>query len=294
MNQPIFVIYAASFTDKSGGGIALHLLAHRLGEIGEDARLWPSRPAILSQKRLRAKAWAVKYALLEKLRGFGTGPFDTLLAARRDLRDAIVVYPEVVTGNPLGATHVVRWLLNRPGYFTGKAEYGAQDLFFHYQAAFNDPALNPGDGNHLMLHWINPVYRDLGLARSGSCHLIRKGVGRAPIHEPSSIPVDDLSHEETAEVFNRTERFYCYDLYTFYANYAAICGCVPIMVPQPGLSKGQWIAAPEDRYGVAYGPDDEQWAIETRQLLIERLHEQRAREDEMLALFVAKCREKFA
>ena len=50
----------------------------------------------------------------------------------------MVIYPEVVAGNPLGAKHVVRYLLNRPGVFTGVGSeaYGADDYLLHFAEEF--------------------------------------------------------------------------------------------------------------------------------------------------------------
>ena len=45
-----------------------------------------------------------------------------------DLSDLIVIYPEIVFGNPLGAKNVVRWFLHNPGFFSGKIYYGQNTL----------------------------------------------------------------------------------------------------------------------------------------------------------------------
>lgn len=292
MTRPKFIIRAPTFSDTSGGEIALHLLCSRLRELGEDAYIWPARPDILygwpslRNMAYKAKGW---------LRPYGTGPFANPIAHRSDLQDAVVVYPEYTLGNPLRAKHVVRWLLNKPGLLNkGRTGYGAEDLYFFFQAAFDDPSRNPDRDNQLMLHWVNPIYRDMGLPdRKGTCHLMRKGAGRAIVHGADSIAIDGLSHAQMVDVFNRTERFYCYDLYTFYTIYAALCGCIPIVVPDPAISKEKWILLPKDRYGVAYGEVDVDWAVATRPDLHRQLAAQHEREQNMLRAFVAKCMARF-
>jgi len=37
---------------------------------------------------------------------------------------------------------------------------------------------------------------------------------------------------------------------------AAMCGCTPVVIPDPGLTREQWTPEGGDRYGVAYGVDD--------------------------------------
>lgn len=56
-----------------------------------------------------------------------------------DLSDTdVVVYPELVPGNPLKAKRVIRWLLNRPYVLTGTGiHYGESDLLYSYSNYVN-------------------------------------------------------------------------------------------------------------------------------------------------------------
>ncbi len=89
-----FFIYAPPFDENSGCNIVLHRLCDLLNKQGERAYIWlwggQSQPH--------------KSGICER--------FNTPFAKLSDLSDnTIVVYPEVVSGNPLKAKNVVRWLL---------------------------------------------------------------------------------------------------------------------------------------------------------------------------------------
>ena len=291
-----FIIYTWPFDESAGGRIVCHLLCRRLNDIGEEAMVWEGeRKTIVDPWRLRDWLGTLRSELRRLGRHFDTGPFNNPIAGHRDLRGAIVVYPEILEGNLLGADAVVRWLLHRPGHFTGKAIYGPDDLIFFYQEAFNDPAINPDPTNRLTLTWFNDAYRQTNFGeRRGSAYLLRKGKGRPIVHDlTDSVCVDDMSHEERAAVFNRVERFYSYDLYCMFGIYAAMCGAVPIFVPEPGVSKREWTPDEQDWNGQAYGEDDVPWAVATRGKLMERIDTVRAEQDDMLRRFVAKCRAAF-
>lgn len=291
-----FVIFTHPFEEHSGGVIALHLLAQRLNDAGETALLWP-----FSRTRLRLRSSPRQYLawlrdlLTRRHRRFERGPFATRLARASDLDDAIAVYPEVFSGNPLGTRTVARWLLHKPGFHTGKVDFGRDDLIFFYQQAFADPAMGGHADNLLTLTWWNDAYSNRHLPdRSGSAYLVRKGKGRALVHDPTdSICIDALSHEKKAVVFNKSTYFFTYDPYTLYSRYAAICGCIPVVIPPDGLSKEEWVPSEEDRYGLAYGVKEIPWAIATRDLLLERIVQERAEEDAMLHAFIAKCRARY-
>lgn len=291
-----FVIFSDSFDDQSGGIIALHVLCQRLSEAGEEALLWPARPRLQLWRNPRRYLGWLRYHLTGRQRRYSTGPFNNRLARTRDLSDAVVVYPEIVSGNPLKAKHVVRWCLHKPGFHTGKVAFGKDDLLFYYQDAFYDPALGEEfRGNRLTLSWLNQEYRQTNFgARSGSCYLLKKGKGRPLVHDlKDSVPVDALSHREKAAAFNRATYFYTYDAYTTYSRYAALCGCIPIIVPLPGVSREEWVRSEEERYGLAYGADDIDWAVRTRPLLLRRIEQEQELQREMLGAFVAKCRARF-
>ncbi|MFL6663680.1 MAG: hypothetical protein ACJ8G7_16030 [Rhizobacter sp.] len=290
-----FIVFADSFNENNGGVIALHRLCDVLNRGGQRALLWPSRLPLHDPAHPWASAWAFwRWHRRAWRRPYKTCPgFDTPLAKTADLPGAIVIYPEIVHGNPLRAAHVVRWLLHKPGFHKGRFEYGAGDRFFFYQKAFDDPALNPDGGDNLLktLYVRDDVYRELNTGpRHGTCYILRKGKGRPIVHDlAGSVLVDKMSHAERAAVFNRVQACISYDTYTMYSHFAALCGCDSIVVPEPGVSKEQWYPDPADRYGLAYGFDGIEEARRSRPLLLPHLKAQETRANDSVKAFVAKC-----
>lgn len=295
--RPHFIIYGFSYDETSGGAIALHLLCERLNQMGEKALIWPAgrstSPLLRALKSFKSR---IRRGCRLSDDSFETGPFTNKIATAADLENAIVVYPEVISGNPLNSRSVVRWFLHRPGYHTGEASYGPGELYFFYQDAFNDSAINLDTENRLTLTYLNPAYTNRNPGpRVGTCCLVRKGKDRVtPQDLEGKLCVDQMTHGEIAAAFNHHEYLHSFDTYSMYSVFAAICGCVPVIEPMPGISREQWFPKETDRYGLAYGWDDVGWARETRGLLLERMANDRRQEDRMLEDFVAKCHASFA
>lgn len=285
MNKPEFAIASFSYDEDSGGIIALHLLCSRLIELGYSAAIVPLYLPDTGTISARVQRRIGRYG-----KSFRLGPFNNPTCSWPDASRAVVVYPEVVDGNPVESKTVARWLLHKPGHHTGRIEYGKSDLFFFYQDAFAGQDAMSDAYSRLSLTYYKPVFRDRHMPRSGSCHMWRKGKGKPAVHPSDSMCLDGMSDDEVALVFNTTERFYCYDEYTMYATYAAICGCAPLVVPSEGLTVDTWMPTRSDRLGLGFGVDDEAWARETRSELLEFLQAKRLEEDEMVERLVEKAR----
>lgn len=219
---------------------------------------------------------------------FSFGPFTNILANRKDLRDAVVIYPEIVSGNPLDARKVVRWCLHRPGHHSGEVNYSPGDRFFFYLPEFYDSALSEEDDNFLKVTYFNEAYTRTNFgSRTGSCFLVRKGKDRLlDRHPEAAIQVDDMSHEDRAAVFNAAEHLYSYDRYTFYTIFAAMCGCIPIYLPADDESVPDVGERPN---GLAFGIDDVERAERTTPALLDWVASFRAEETELIERFVQKC-----
>ena len=277
-----YIIYSPIYRDNSGGIIVLHKLCAMLLDKGIDAKIWPDvKPHIndlASKKGIKLYLrWCLKYLPKYAVGSLNIkSPYNLPIARTSDIKDAIVIYPEITFGNPLRAKKVVRWLLNKPGVLTGEVNYGSKDLLLYFHEQFNDWQLNPNKQNHLrVIELMSDVYRKINTGeRIETCYMVRKGKNRnLDQHDDNAIQVDRLSHKQMAEVFNRCKYFVSYDLYTMYSRYAAMCGCIPIVIPEPGMVKEQWRPEVEFRYGIAYGWDDIPWAIETRGKLLEHIDE---------------------
>lgn len=268
--KPTYIIVAPKYRDTSGGSIFLHRLADELVQLGERAVVWPMRwkPLPLLSDVLRRTILKQRYRMLP-----GT---TACLARSSDLkRDAIVVYPEVVVGNPLGAQRVVRWLLYPPSLRGTSASFHRNDLFFK-ASDFSEDVSVSGGAQLLHLFSVHPAYSNERKAeRNGTCYMLRKQANKPILHDTATdVCLDGLDHKQIAAEFNRCQRFICYDEATMYAQFAALCGCLPIVVPGYYKDRYSWAAdRPIARYGVAFGLDDTEHALRTRHLLVEHLHD---------------------
>ncbi len=252
------------------GPVVLHLLSRMLTDFGYDARVFRLRtdyPVSLPSSRKDFLCHYLSFInkkskqILDNQEGSVKGCVLTDWPYVDD--DTIVVYPEIVFGNPLAAKHVVRWFLNInrfKGEFAGAQPYGKNDLFICYADVFNDFQLNPFGKKVELLYFNHAVYKRWNYGRrEGNCFLVRKGRNRADL--PDAVPgkiIDNLSEEEKVEVFNKCEYFYSFDLHTSYVLVAAVCGCVPIVVPEPGKKREDYIGHGEKGWGIAYGDSKEE------------------------------------
>jgi hypothetical protein len=300
------VVQAPSFDETSGGAIVLHYLVDRLRSLGFDAYVYPilgldeypEWPDFSPVKRIVTFIKNTKRRLV-LIKKFKQSPLmDTPLASKEILRDAVIVYPEIISGNPLNSKYVVRWLLHKPGFFYKHVVFGSDELTFFFQHDFRDGCEWVDPENMLNINWVrDDIYFNQGLTkRTGACRLIRKGnfSGLEEGYDDEAIILDGMSHLEMAQIFNRTKFLFCHDPYTMYCYYAVLCGCVPIIVPFDGLSKEDWRSTALFKHGIAYGMDEAEWAEKTRGKLIDEFSAIQSMEDEMIKRFAEKISSRFS
>lgn len=294
-----FVIYAPSYDENSGGALVLYKLYALLRELGYAAYLQPFVPSDVVERYFRGYRYdprTVFYKYRQRFYYQSKSPYPLRFASPEKQRGSVVVYPEVIDGNPVGAKKIVRWLLHRPGFHTNVVNYGPDDLYFYFDKQFDAPALNTYPDNHLkVLENFPHVYfqRNFG-PRAGACYLVRKGIGRPLNYHPADAErLDGKSHAEMAEAFNKYECFYSYDLYTMYSRFAAVCGCKSIVVPENNLDIDEWYRDPTNHYGLAYGIDDLPRAEATRPALLELTAESENESRRSVDFFVRRCQQHF-
>ncbi len=249
-----YIVNAPSFDPNSGGTIFLHELCHALNSLGETAYLWPMAPIFPQGLRTRIATFLnpPKYQRDQTL--------NTPMADKSMLSsdNVIMIYPEIVPGNPTGARNIVRWLLYKPG---DQHPYSFTDneLFFRVFEKADMPELT-GGADDLFLWKVNRSYRNENRAeRKGCSYIVRKGHKKNRIPEtehPDAIDIEGMSHEEINAVFNQCEVFYSYDEATMYSQFAAICGCLSVIVPGEHRDRAEWARNHElGEFGVAYGQD---------------------------------------
>ncbi len=289
-----YVIYAPTFDENNGGAIALHRLCDLLNSSGVESCIYPMKPhfrGLIPSQFLNKVAVAVmEKILVRKFRTFYA--FNTPLCLNFNPRNDIAIYPEVTIGNPLGANKVVRWLLHNPGYFVNDFLFGENDLFFYYQKAFLNKTSITNIGGALKIIYFHEAYKvKHNYSRDGTCYILRKGENRSIVHNLNdSVLIDGLSHVEIADIFNRTRTCISYDMYTMYSRYAAACGCLSIVVPDPAVDKYHWHPEEELRWGIAYGFNDVEWAKETQNKVLPSLLNQEKNINKASVVdFIEKC-----
>jgi hypothetical protein len=220
--QPKFLVVAPTFTHKSGGARALYRLCYHLNVAGYSA-------AIAPMGRIHALPdWPVT---------LHSGP----------VRGSIVIYPEVVSGNPLQARKVVRWTLNTPGQEGGDKFYADDEMVFVANpmqlAEVSKSVREPlGPGRVLPVGLIDPahIYRDPNIQKVFDSIFTHKGkwirVRFPPPPNLQHIEIEDVTPTMASlgDVLRRTRTLYSYDHKSTILKEAVICGCRVLVIHEDG------------------------------------------------------------
>lgn len=317
-NKKVIIV---CYRGYSGGILALSLLCKLLVNKGIDARIF----YVANKPKKNEKMWKywIKwtineirpylYPLLIKLYSnkdnkhvkayekYILTPFEGLPIQRTPFfskEKSIIIYPDSVYGNFLHGKNIVRWFLYFNPFQNDNKAYGKDDLFIAYREVFYDKNVAPEKNIITISHFDHQLYNHYNKGpRKGNCYIIRKGRFRKDLPKEFDGPIiDDLSEQDKVKVLNECEYCYSYDLQTFYSTIAAVCGCISVIVFEPGKTAEDYYSTDEinNHVGVAYGNTKEEilFAKDTIQDIKEKL-DYSAANDKAIDTLIKLLREKF-
>jgi len=214
-NQNPYYIVAPDYTHKSAGIRLMHQLCSALNQMGCEAY-------VVSNK-LNGELWAPKLTEENKVAHYQAG------------KKPIVVYPEVVKGQPMGFGVPVRYVLNYPGLLGGgDKEYPENEIVFSFDQDYYP------DGILLFLPVINikeidaVVPRSNRLKGSSAVYYNRYKPSKEEIEALGEGCVDvstttSLKFREVISILKSVEVLYCYEPSAIIAE-AWLCGCAVILM----------------------------------------------------------------
>jgi hypothetical protein len=216
MNFRKIGISAPPYTPRSAGISVLHFLTSELRAYGFDAYIIPFPPSL-------------PFSLNSKL----DTPLclDAATGGVEELQNEwVVLYPEVVPGNPLAARHVVRYLLNFEGAFGGPGMQAAPtDTLITYSRLFHPTApvlCYPVFDPDLL---VRARHVSSAVKRERKAFYIGKGALDGPCPEiPGAVQITrgwPNSKTELHDLLQSVDVFYTYDWLTSLCLDAALLGC---------------------------------------------------------------------
>lgn len=273
-----FIIYTYDYNPGVGGIKVMHKLCDMINTNGGEAYLMPIH--------LRDDFYTCS-------------DYNTPLITQEvydDIENAIIIYPEGVKGNPLNAKNIVRWILG-PSLQADAETYSKSDLVYWYMDYYYTDYLGQKDNQLFISEFHDDIFQNVNLQRIGSCYTIRKANPTSLVHPEESyfIPFEAAGNlTGLAELFNKTKKFYCYDNYTFLYTQAAMCGCISIVIPDGTKTKEEWLSGSRlNKYGIAYGEDDIDRALETLPLMFAEIEQMKLEMNEKVIIFTEHCQNYF-
>jgi hypothetical protein len=259
--EPHFIIASPPYNVNSGGVIQLFELCRLINEIGT-AYMVPA-PIGLIVNFLNTNALDNIRLIQEHQKQFSMPKDMEKWFFRGDLNqdNLVVVYPEIVHGNPFQKKHVARWLLYHAGELRNEIALGRGEVQFRYNSNYvaaeipgfveiSDIELYvnvpPNDAYLELKSSINISMEEIHQTKSGVAYLVKKGVFTDhPMIDNLSIKLDGLERSSVIKTLKDVKYFISFDPDTFYSEIAAALGCISIIVPQknsPNKAERPWLA----------------------------------------------------
>ena len=144
----------------------------------------------------------------------------------------IVIYPEVVAGNPLKVRRVVRYILNVPGKLGGTKHYAAHELL----VAYSEPLAAHAHGRILNLPTIEPFFCKTDGPKPKLAVYVGKGAD-LKLHPEECIYITrdfPSSRRGVATLLQQVSTLYTYDDFTAIELEALLCGCEVKVIQKNG------------------------------------------------------------
>nr|WP_320166964.1 glycosyltransferase [uncultured Methylophaga sp.] len=244
-NTPYYIYTKGlDFRQGSAGIRALYYLCHALNEAGAEAYLVGTDT---QENNLRTPRLSRND--LERHRRLETQP--------------VVIYPEVVHGNPLKAPFVVRWLLNKPGFVDGDDILNLSECIYTFTHDYVPEGMRfpqlivPVVNSQIFHNDNNPFDKK----REGKCYYANKYLAKGgqlteEVEGARSVCQDvRMTHGELAGIFRKSELLYCYEPSAIIRE-ALLCGCPVVMLQNDLLSDN--LTYPISGPGIAEAPTSEE------------------------------------
>ncbi|MGH7995344.1 MAG: hypothetical protein ACREFX_03230 [Opitutaceae bacterium] len=221
-----FIVVTPPFAGNSFGIKTLHHLAHTLNEVGHDARLMFMAVDAAGNQRFgylgpEATHPAYRTPPLKPADGFAD-------------ETCIVVYPEIVSSNPLGGTRVVRYFLNAEAKVTGrKIALSARDFLLAFHRIYRPEAqfiLNDVE--------FNPAFNARGTRPIGERTLDLTYVGKGDKYGAVKTIAGSVlitrewpaNQTQLAALLRQTRFLYTWDAVSAINPEAVLCGAMPVFL----------------------------------------------------------------
>jgi O-antigen biosynthesis protein len=269
---PGYVILGTSYTSNSAGVGCLYRLCH-------DLNRWGFPSFVTGSHRTNPDL---------------TAPLIDRHDAKRLCAEGFVaVYPETISGNPLHARHVARWVLNRPGLLGGDKVYADSEMVFNYCNAFEPYIQNRIDGKLYMPTIDEDIFfcdENDRAPRGLECFYLGKSkwqdgfIDRDRVFE---ITRDTPSKAELGKLFRASRMLYCFDNSTILVYEALLCGCPVVIIPDNTQTREDFERLELGMDGIAWGIEEKDSARANVPMLRRRYAKVKADYKVQLAQFIA-------
>ena len=246
------------------------------------------------------KAYLVPYGFPRQQIVTNPGYATPVLPEWKSVNDGYVIYPEAISGNPLNATNVIRWILFYPGAIGGPQanEYSKDEIIACYSIgvckefnrSFHLNLLKLTDYGLSYVHEIPKVRRREGILIHHKKSHWNSSEHDFDLHQGKLLD-NNVGKYERMKLFSSFKVFITTDIATFFSVEAAMAGCLSIIVPADGISRYEWIHTSygknDLKYGIAYGKKDIPHALNTMSYVVPNLIKENGKQKANLRKFFA-------
>jgi len=243
---PDFLVVAPPYSKDVGGSMALHYLCHLLNEIGT-AHIVPMPFGQLLSYANYNNFEHIKNSEMSRLQNYNlAGHLNTpIIKGHLDQKNLVIVYPEIVHGNPLNGENVARWLLYHSGFHRKEICLSKGEVQFQYQSFFTPTFIKdfvelsdiilqiiemPKDVHKTLFNEVELSANVVQKGRQGVAYSVRKGLKvNHPLLDETAISIDGKPFDEVVAILRQCTHFVSFDPDTFFSKIACALGCYSIV-----------------------------------------------------------------